>query len=401
MVFCGWDWGATQHGVCVIDDAGQVLWRDLVPHRQASLTAVFDRLAGLADPGQLPVAIERGEGLLVGMIADAGHPVLVADPAGFKAARPRWGPTPTKSDLADAFMLADYARTDGHRLRRYEPVAPATREISVLARARTGLVAARTAASNQLWALLSEYWPGAAGLFAKLTSKIALAFLTDYPTPQSAARLGEQRMTQFCRRHHYNGQRSPAELTARLRSAPTPAEAVSPVALEAAVHALVAQIRVLNTEIATVEDQTARTLQTHPKTALLSALPRTDTVSLAQLIGEVGPILDRCATVEQAAALCGVVPVTRASGKVHTVGFRYACHKPARVALTGFADNSRHASPWAAQRYQQARDRGARHPHAVRIVARTWLRVLWVCWHTNTAYDPEAHHAQRRARAGT
>jgi len=34
-------------------------------------------------------------------------------------------------------------------------------------------------------------------------------------------------------------------------------------------------------------------------------------------------------------------------------------------------------------------------------VARTWLRVLWVCWHTNTAYDPEVHHAERRARAGT
>lgn len=400
MVFCGWDWGATQHGVCVIDDVGQVLWRDLIAHRHESLSKVFDRLAQLADPAEVPVAIERGEGLLVGLIADAGHPVLVADPAGFKAARPRWGPTPTKSDLADAFMLADYARTDGHRLRRYEPLAPATREISVLTRSRTGLVAARTAASNQLWALLSEHWPGAAGLFQKLTSKIALAFLTDYPTPQSAARLGEQRMAQFCRRHHYNGQRSPAELVTRLRAAPAPVDELSPVVLEAAVHALVAQIRVLNAEIATVEEQTVRALQSHPKTDLLRPLPRTDTVSLAQLIGEVGPILDRCTTVEQAAALCGVVPVTRASGKVRTVGFRYACHKPARVALTGFADNSRHSSAWAAHRYQQARARGARHPHAVRVVARSWLRVLWVCWHANTAYDPDQHHSERLARAG-
>jgi hypothetical protein len=74
------------------------------------------------------------------------------------------------------------------------------------------LVEARTAASNQLWAVLAEHWPGAAGVFQKLTSKIALAFLTDYPTPQSAAHLGEGRMHQFCRRHAYRGGKPPAEL---------------------------------------------------------------------------------------------------------------------------------------------------------------------------------------------
>jgi hypothetical protein len=45
-------------------------------------------------------------------------------------------------------------------------------------------------------------------VFQKLTSKIALAFLTDYPTPQSAAHLGEGRMHQFCRRHAYRGEAS-------------------------------------------------------------------------------------------------------------------------------------------------------------------------------------------------
>jgi hypothetical protein len=52
-------------------------------------------------------------------------------------------------------MLADYARTHGHRLRRVTAVADATRELGVLVRARTALVEARTAASNQLWAC----WP--------------------------------------------------------------------------------------------------------------------------------------------------------------------------------------------------------------------------------------------------
>jgi len=89
--------------------------------------------------------------------------------------------------------------------------------------------------------------------------------------------------------------------------------------------------------------------------------------------------------------------VTRASGKTHTVGFRYAANKASRVANTGFADNSRHSSAWAADRYSQVRARGARHPHAVRIWARCWLRVIWACWHTNTIYDPSRHGGEQLA----
>ena len=106
-------------------------------HREAELKALFSELARFGDPMQIPIAIERGEGLVVGLIGDAGHPVLMVEPAAFKASRPRWGSAGAKSDLGDAFMLADYARTDSHRLRRVEPVAQATRELAVLVRART------------------------------------------------------------------------------------------------------------------------------------------------------------------------------------------------------------------------------------------------------------------------
>ena len=111
--------------------------------------------------------------------------------------------------------------------------------------------------------------------------------------------------------------------------------------------------------------------------------------------------MDRCDSPEQVAAICGAAPVTRASGKSRTVGFRYAANKPARVAITGFADNSRHSSAWAADRYQHARARGARHPHAVRILARGWLRVIWACWHTDTAYDSSRHRGEQLATIST
>ncbi len=142
-------------------------------------------------------------------------------------------------------MLADYARTDGHRLRQVEPLAQATRELAALVRARTSLVEARTAASNQLWAILAEHSPGAALVFQRLTSQIALAFLADYLTPRSAARLGQGRMQQFCRRHSYRGGKSPAELVSRLRAAPASADPIAEKVLETIVRSSLAQIGLL------------------------------------------------------------------------------------------------------------------------------------------------------------
>jgi transposase len=220
--------------VCLIDDLGVVIKKWMVQHTGDQLKNISVELAQLAETGdvaQVPVAIERGEGLIVGLIAAAGHPVWTVEAAAFKAARPRRGSAGAKSDLGDAFMLADYARTDGHRLRRVEPVARATRELAALARARTALVEVRTAASNQLWAILAEHWPGAAVVFQKLTSQIALAFLTDYPTPQTARVLGQGRMGQFCRRHSYRGAKPAAELVRRLREAPASANPIEPTIL--------------------------------------------------------------------------------------------------------------------------------------------------------------------------
>lgn len=114
----------------------------------------------------------------------------------------------------------------------------------------------------------------------------------------------------------------------------------------------------------------------HPCAPLFATMPRIGKVSLGQVIGEIGPILERAHTCEQLIAETGVVPETRASGESRTVAFRFATNRRARVALTTFTDNSRHGSDWAAKIYNDARDRKKRHHHAIRILARAWLRMI-------------------------
>jgi transposase len=395
-MFVGWDWASTTHDVTVLNDAGAVVDRWALRHTEQDLAAALDRLARHGDPAGLPVIIERSSGLVVDRLVAAGHPVVPVHPTAFWAARPRWGASGAKSDAGDSYKLADYLRTDGHRLRRLDRSDPGLRELQALVRLREDHLRARTAASNQLGALLEAHWPGPKAVFYRLASPIALAFLAEYPTPQAAARLGQARMASFCRRHSYRGGKPPAVLLARLRSAPTAPVGIPPATLATLVGAQVQLLRTLLGTIAELEAAIATRVARHPRAKLLASLPGVGTINLAQLLAEVGPILDRVPSAEHAAAECGAAPVTKASGKTSGVYFRWAANRRARKALTAFAHNSRLASPWAGRLYADARGRGKRNPHATRIVARAWLRVIWACWQHATPYNPARHTTAQR-----
>ena len=49
----------------------------------------------------------------------------------------------------------------------------------------------------------------------------------------------------------------------------------------------------------------------------------------------------------------------------------------------------------------RARSRGCDHPHAVRILARAWVRVLWRAWFTRTPYQPRLHRSAAALTATT
>lgn len=398
-MYVGWDWAGEAHDVTIIDTAGQIVDRWAPTHDEAGMTTTLRRLASHGDPTALPVAIEATHSLVIDRLLEAGYPVVPIHPNAFHATRPRWGASKAKSDPGDSYKLADYLRTEGHRLRRLMPLGADTVELQALVRMRDDHVAAKVAATNQLRALLERHWPGATTTFARLDSDIALAFLADYPTPASAAHLGETRMKMFCRRHSYCGRRSANELLQRLRSAPEPTGVLEDRTLA---ELVAAQTRLLHTLLATIADldrAIGAALLDHTKATLLAPMPRIGEINLAQVVAEVGPILDRAVDVEHACAEIGATPVTRASGKHTGVSFRWAVNTRARQALMTFADNSRHASPWAARLYADARARGKRHPHAIRILARAWIRVIWACWHTNTPYQPARHRAEQHLNA--
>jgi transposase len=264
-------------------------------------------------------------------------------------------------------------------------------------RTRDDLVAERVSLANQLRALLESFWPGAAALFSDIDSPIALAFVRRYPTPQSAAHLGEKRLASFLAQEQYSGRRPVAQLLERLRSAP--AGVASEVEAEAKgelVKMLARLLETLTTELAKLSSRIEHDVAALADGQLVMSLPRAGRINAAQILAELGDVRERFQTEEQLAAEAGVCPVTYESGKSRGVGFRWACNHRLRRAITTWADNSRHASPWAANVYARARARGCDHPHAIRILARAWVRVLWRTWTSRTAYDPALHGGARK-----
>jgi transposase len=389
--FAGLDWASQTHALSVVDERGGVLERFEIEHAAAGLAELQRRLRRWGSP---PVAIERPSGLLVDTLVEAGFTVVPIHPNAVKASRPRYRSHGGKSDASDAYMLADLLRTDGHRFKALTPQGDEILALRALVRGRDDLVATRVQLANQLRTLLESFWPGAAAVFADIDSPIALAFVDRYPTPESAKALGPKRMAAFCAQYAYSGRRTSEDLLARLHEAP--AAVCAEMQMEAkgelarcmarTLRAVVEQIRLLSSRIehhvASLDDG-----------QILMSFPRAGRICAAQILAELGSVRERFTTDAQLAAEAGVAPVTYESGKSKAVTFRWACNHRLRAALTCLADNSRHASDWAAHVYAKAKDRGCDHPHAIRILARAWLRVIWRAWTDRKTYDPTQHRA--------
>jgi transposase len=392
LFFVGVDWAAASHAVCVLDASGRRVAAFTVEHTAAGFTALIRRLARLGEPEQVAVGIERPDGRLVDALLEAGFMVMPVNPNAIKTWREAEAGSGAKSDAGDAYVVADYLRCRAARLEPITPYSPATTALRTGVRTRDDLVEMRVAASNQLAALLDAHWPGAKAIFADLASPIALAFLTRYPTAADGARLTEHRIAVFCAKHSYSGRRPAAELLQRLRTAPGgTTDATVCRAVRDAVLAMVGVLTAIGAALKDLGRNVDATLGEHPDGKIFTSLPRSGRINAAQMLAEWGDARTAYAGPDSVAALAGMTPVTKESGKHRAVHFRWACNKRFRQAMVTFADNSRHASPWAARVYTDARTRGHDHPHAIRVLARAWIRVIWRCWIDRVPYNPDRH----------
>ena len=291
----------------------------------------------------------RPSGLIVDALVEAGHQVFPIHPNAVKASRPRYRSHGAKSDASDAYLLADLLRTDGHRWTALSPQSDSIRALRALVRSRDDLVAARVALGNQLHSTLEAFWPGAACIFADITSPIGLAFLRRYPSPASAARLSEASAAALLpcpalQRPPQPGRVAGASARRRRRAL---AGQLTNESMAQVVRSLVAVLNPLVAQISALTRRIERFVASLPDGQIIMSFPRAGRVCAAQILAELGDVRERFPTLDRLAAEAGAVPVTYQSGKTRSVTFRWACNHRLRQAITCLADNSRHANAWA------------------------------------------------------
>lgn len=395
-VVAGIDWAAELHAVCILGGGGKVIERFDVTHDRQALRIMVTRFR---NAGAARVAIERGDGPVVQALIDAGLAVFVVPSRQIKALRTRYGSAGNKDDRLDAYVLADTLRTDGRRWQPLREDHPETKALRAMRRARKDLVEMRVQAMNQLRSNLELAFPGAIGLFSRLDSPITPTFLRRFPTAAKAAWLSPTRLDRWLRSVGYSGGIAAQTLYRHLEDA-----APGLVGAEAEAHgqitiSLVTTIETLSAEITRIKEQIRQLLDEHPDQKIFASLPRSGMVRAANLLAEIGDCRERFPTEDALAALAGASPSTRQSGKHEQTVFRWSCNKKLRRAVMDFANGSRLGDEWAMQVYQRARARGCRHPHAIRILARAWLRIIWRCWHDETPFSPQLHASRKLSAA--
>ena len=392
-IYVGIDWGGYEHQLCVVDGEGRKRRELRLGHDRAGLERLDAELEALG--GQLPVAVERAEGILVERLLAAGHRVYPVSPRIAARARERYRVAPTKDDVFDAYVLADTLR---HEHGRWRPLAIPSHELAQLrglVRDRQRILAEQVRVEAQLRSILESYHPAAAHLFSSIDRQITLSFVRRYPTPEQAERIGLGRMERFLARESYRGRVPAPVLLGRLREHLIGASAGTVAGRRPGALAYCDLLELLNGTLDEFDRAVAEALERHPDAGLFRSFPGVGAHTAAVLLAEIGEDRERFPSAASLLAEAGLAPVTRSSGRTRRVRFRYAANGHLRRAFMWWAFTSIRLSPWAREAYDAGRARGLRYHRALRGLAARWGRVLWRCWQDGASYDPERHLTER------
>jgi transposase len=197
------DWADEFHQVWVSDPDGKKVAEMKVVQQPQAMSEFRRWLHQRKAEGiELWAAIEKPHGRIVDFLLDHGVVVYPVNPKALDRARDRFRMSQSKSDSFDAYVLAEFLRTDHAHLRALKPSSVQAQELKMLARDHERLMRQKTRLLNQIEITLKEYYPRPLEVFGDLQTKIARDFLKAYPTPQALSKLNRKRWNHFATRDH-------------------------------------------------------------------------------------------------------------------------------------------------------------------------------------------------------
>jgi transposase len=345
-VYLGIDWSQVKHDAVFLrqvprsrlNEAGAALAQFTLSHRPEGflqLDATRQQL-GVEVPECL-VGLETAHNLLVDFLWDRGYrQVYVLPPKMVQRSRERYRQSGARSDLSDAFVIADVLRTSRGRLQPWFPDSLLSRQIRAKVSFIQHLTHTAVRLSNRLQAVLSRYYPLALQVLSEPTTQIGLHFIQCYPTPQEAAELTLETFRDFARQYRYTRRDGLVRSFSHLQASyPEASPETAQINRQEAV--LMAGLLLETAEARKAALNDLRVLfRQHPDVEIFASLPGVGDIppGLARrgrlapsLLAKFGDDRARLPSPASVQALAGTCPVTKSSGKRTIITFRYACDR--------------------------------------------------------------------------
>jgi transposase len=128
-----------------------------------------------------------------------------------------------------------------------------------------------------------------------------------------------------------------------------------------------------------------------PDYPLFASLPGAGSILAPRLLVAFGEQRERYGSAAELQNYAGVAPVLERSGNKCWIHWRLACPTFLRQTFVEWAGSTIPRSFWAGVYYQRQRAKGCSHQAALRALAYKWIRIVYRCWQTRTAYDESVY----------
>ncbi len=401
--YIGMDWGDQSHVYQLMDAASNEVTEHTLHQDPNALTSWAEELQKRYPGQKIAIALEQSKGAVINFLMEYRvFVVYVVSPRLAATYRKAFKSSGAKDDGNDSGFILDILLRHRDKLCPWRPENSETRKLQILTEKRRAAVNERTRLSNQLKAVLKQYFPLAISVAGDaLHTAIACNFLLRWTSFESLKRARTQTIRNFFTQH---GCRYNDTIEKRLKliqeAKPLTSDEVIIETSVMEVKMLVAQILELIKHIDSYDTAIKSLFPDHPDAEIFLSLPGAGEVLAPRLLSAFGSDRDRFAEAVDIQNYSGIAPVTIQSGKHCLVRWRWACPKFLRQSFHEFAGESRKHSIWASAYYDKKRSEGKSHNSAVRSLAYKWIRIIFRCWKDHKPYD-ELQYMQTLQKNGS
>lgn len=375
---------------------GSVLARGQVANRPERLRDWILSLQGRFGDAPIAIAVEQPAAPLLEFLRGFAFITLFPlNPGAVAAYRLSFKPSRAKSDVLDAEMVGRFLRDRIGELRPHQPDTVLTRKIAALTKHRRRFVDLRTAATNQLTAVLKGYFPQALELVGEdLAAPLALAFLRKWTTLQSLKRARPETIRKFYYTHRCVRQGVVDRRLALIAEGVPLSEDEALLATEPLLMlGLLDQIEALQRCIAQIEAALFEAFGAHQDAFIFESLPGSGRIHCARLLAAFGTDRERFPRAANMLCHCGIAPILFTTGNRKTPRTlrRKACPLFLKQSFHEWAGQTISRCDWARAFYTLQREKGKSHHTAVRALAYKWIRIIHRMWIDRARYNEHAH----------